>query len=107
MKPPTSMKHVRSEEHTSELQSHLNLVCRLLLVKKMHKSEDIDNIIAAAELGDEILPRPARHTDTPPQHPAECPPVLLLIFTRFFFFFKKTGPPRRPPLLPPRLPFLA
>src|SRR5260370_11344441 len=24
----------RSEEHTSELQSHLNLVCRLLLVKK-------------------------------------------------------------------------
>src|SRR4030066_1463363 len=23
----------RSEEHTSELQSHLNLVCRLLLVK--------------------------------------------------------------------------
>src|SRR5260370_14150738 len=24
----------RSEEHTSELQSHLNIVCRLLLVKK-------------------------------------------------------------------------
>src|SRR5260370_23063775 len=28
----------RSEEHTSELQSHLNLVCRLLLEKKkLHK----------------------------------------------------------------------
>src|SRR5260370_36648997 len=26
--------HARSEEHTSELQSHLNLVCRLLLEKK-------------------------------------------------------------------------
>src|SRR5256884_4206241 len=26
--------HVRSEEHTSELQSRLHLVCRLLLVKK-------------------------------------------------------------------------
>src|SRR5260370_15352855 len=26
--------YVRSEEHTSELQSHLNLVCRLLLEKK-------------------------------------------------------------------------
>src|SRR5260370_40930827 len=26
--------HPRSEEHTSELQSHLNLVCRLLLEKK-------------------------------------------------------------------------
>src|SRR5260370_15206482 len=28
---------VRSEEHTSELQSHLNLVCRLLLEKKKHR----------------------------------------------------------------------
>src|SRR5260370_32334838 len=28
------LDHVRSEEHTSELQSHLNLVCRLLLEKK-------------------------------------------------------------------------
>src|SRR5260370_1879950 len=27
-------RHGRSEEHTSELQSHLNLVCRLLLEKK-------------------------------------------------------------------------
>src|SRR5438477_9878414 len=31
---------VRSEEHTSELQSHVNLVCRLLLEKK--KSVGID-----------------------------------------------------------------
>src|SRR5260370_16104239 len=29
---------LRSEEHTSELQSHLNLVCRLLLEKKKKKS---------------------------------------------------------------------
>src|SRR5260370_30532375 len=28
------VKDARSEEHTSELQSHLNLVCRLLLEKK-------------------------------------------------------------------------
>src|SRR5260370_41389836 len=28
---------IRSEEHTSELQSHLNLVCRLLLEKKKKK----------------------------------------------------------------------
>src|SRR5260370_30427181 len=27
-------RRARSEEHTSELQSHLNLVCRLLLEKK-------------------------------------------------------------------------
>src|SRR5260370_11335269 len=29
-----SRSSMRSEEHTSELQSHLNLVCRLLLEKK-------------------------------------------------------------------------
>src|SRR5207237_10881759 len=29
----------RSEEHTSELQSHLNLVCRLLLEKKKKSSK--------------------------------------------------------------------
>src|SRR5260370_7591091 len=32
----------RSEEHTSELQSHLNLVCRLLLEKKK-KNNHINN----------------------------------------------------------------
>src|SRR5260370_13884870 len=33
---PKNRQHfrLRSEEHTSELQSHLNLVCRLLLEKK-------------------------------------------------------------------------
>src|SRR6266571_8414713 len=33
--PPSSAW--RSEEHTSELQSHVNLVCRLLLEKKKNK----------------------------------------------------------------------
>src|SRR5690242_20922504 len=31
---PTKLLGLRSEEHTSELQSHVNLVCRLLLEKK-------------------------------------------------------------------------
>src|SRR5260370_31695833 len=31
-RPPSALDF-RSEEHTSELQSHLNLVCHLLLVK--------------------------------------------------------------------------
>src|SRR6476661_9876052 len=31
---PRTCSPLRSEEHTSELQSHLNLVCRLLLEKK-------------------------------------------------------------------------
>src|SRR5260370_5758791 len=36
----------RSEEHTSELQSHLNLVCRLLLEKK-NKTNLTDLVIPA------------------------------------------------------------
>src|SRR5690242_18709234 len=31
---PRQERNARSEEHTSELQSHVNLVCRLLLEKK-------------------------------------------------------------------------
>src|SRR5690242_21330185 len=31
---PRLPRRLRSEEHTSELQSHVNLVCRLLLEKK-------------------------------------------------------------------------
>src|SRR5260370_23638838 len=34
----------RSEEHTSELQSHLNLVCRLLLEKKKQLKRCANNI---------------------------------------------------------------
>src|SRR5438034_9553833 len=34
---PNAAKHRRSEEHTSELQSHSDLVCRLLLEKKKKK----------------------------------------------------------------------
>src|SRR5690242_21314866 len=32
--PTFDTQNARSEEHTSELQSHVNLVCRLLLEKK-------------------------------------------------------------------------
>src|SRR5690242_21121746 len=35
---PVNARH-RSEEHTSELQSHVNLVCRLLLEKKKKKQK--------------------------------------------------------------------
>src|SRR5688572_31516587 len=33
-------EHIRSEEHTSELQSQSNLVCRLLLEKKNDKTDN-------------------------------------------------------------------
>src|SRR2546428_1948667 len=35
--PPHSRARERSEEHTSELQSRSDIVCRLLLEKKNHK----------------------------------------------------------------------
>src|SRR2546422_1691545 len=35
----TPIREVRSEEHTSELQSRLHLVCRLLLEKKKKKTK--------------------------------------------------------------------
>src|SRR5438477_12482834 len=36
---PLGRERRRSEEHTSELQSHVNLVCRLLLEKKKKKKK--------------------------------------------------------------------
>src|SRR5438477_5766348 len=38
------LEYLRSEEHTSELQSHVNLVCRLLLEKKKmhHECRDVN-----------------------------------------------------------------
>src|SRR5438034_9211252 len=36
---PTVLPPLRSEEHTSELQSHSDLVCRLLLEKKKKKNK--------------------------------------------------------------------
>src|SRR5260370_28538465 len=46
---PMFDQKLRSEEHTSELQSHLNLVCRLLLEKKKKKrkatTKSIDKLI--------------------------------------------------------------
>src|SRR5256886_13355893 len=44
----------RSEEHTSELQSQSNLVCRLLLEKK--KKTNIQPFLSSARL--DYLPRP-------------------------------------------------
>src|SRR5687768_18073561 len=39
VEPARHLDHLRSEEHTSELQSRLHLVCRLLLEKKKKKKK--------------------------------------------------------------------
>src|SRR5689334_23895474 len=38
---PDGFERIRSEEHTSELQSQFHLVCRLLLEKKKKKKKNI------------------------------------------------------------------
>src|SRR5687768_18493611 len=43
--PPERRSPARSEEHTSELQSRLHLVCRLLLEKKKKKQQKIVDVI--------------------------------------------------------------
>src|SRR5438034_7535686 len=43
LRPRRDLHDRRSEEHTSELQSHSDLVCRLLLEKKKRKQTDITN----------------------------------------------------------------
>src|SRR4051812_49929515 len=40
----------RSEEHTSELQSHVNIVCRLLLEKKKKTKKKDDGVLEINDL---------------------------------------------------------
>src|SRR5689334_23731706 len=47
---------MRSEEHTSELQSQFHLVCRLLLEKKKINT-DIGNRCVAVKINSELMPR--------------------------------------------------
>src|SRR2546430_13230268 len=77
----------RSEEHTSELQSQSNLVCRLLLEKK----NNIHLCIAALR----------RTTDPPPAPSGRalvCPSALVgRPLPRPAIFCTPTEPPRTPP----------
>src|ERR1039457_4922047 len=96
-------RHFRSEEHTSELQSPCNLVCRLLLEKKKKRWK-----IRWLEKST-IRLHPPPGTDH-----AHCAwvsgngaSVLILtcatyIYFRFFFFFLLSGPPPTSPFSPPR-----
>src|SRR5260370_5073282 len=52
----------QSEEHTSELQSHLNLVCRLLLEKKKHNHHHQEQFLATFRY--ELLPDDAGPAET-------------------------------------------
>src|SRR5262249_56461577 len=67
-----AMVAVRSEEHTSELQSLTNLVCRLLLEKKQHLRDLIEKDHAAVrELNLSSL-RPLRAGTGPTLESKQC-----------------------------------
>src|ERR1019366_2371618 len=92
---------MRSEEHTSELQSLTNLVCRLLLEKKKKNK--------TKQQEQNTKHRPP-HTPRTPRHVAthalsvsvSTPPLLCLVgfFFFFFFFFLMIRRPPKSPLFP-------
>src|SRR5437016_11811553 len=58
----------RSEEHTSELQSLTNLVCRLLLEKKKKQQYRTSLTQQSGHATTEDNAAPARSATTPPEH---------------------------------------
>src|SRR4029434_4404799 len=66
-------RSVRSEEHTSELQSHLNLVCRLLLEKK--KQHKHTTYYTPHYTYTHSYTATVQRTRTTPLHPCAPPPT--------------------------------
>src|ERR1022692_3998495 len=89
----------RSEEHTSELQSPCNLVCRLLLEKKKdHRGSRTDGVLYAALL---LWPRPGHgegRAHRGPRREGVLHAALLLWPLSFFFFFNDGPTPEIYPL---------
>src|SRR2546422_3814065 len=48
--PAQGPRQTRSEEHTSELQSRLHLVCRLLLEKKKQKTTKYNTVLTHTKI---------------------------------------------------------
>src|ERR1017187_4580421 len=96
----------RSEEHTSELQSPMYLVCRLLLEKKPHLvlRPEMHPLPMYSALHASKLPRPARPSHTTPM-PSSMPAPTATHVPLFCFFFNVRPTPEFSPLpLPDALP---
>src|SRR4029434_3638793 len=93
----------RSEEHTSELQSHLNIVCRLLLEKKTYKHIYTHTHIHTHKTYDSdtrISTKTRTLDDTIEQHAVE-----IDTHSFFFLFFLKHPHPHTFPSIPTHTPF--
>src|SRR6266571_3468852 len=86
----------RSEEHTSELQSHVNLVCRLLLEKKKPGSSEL-RVGRIRWLATAIPERSPYGPTVSAPHDGQTVPSALgggRRPARFFFFLMIRRPPR-------------
>src|ERR1039457_546258 len=98
---PALRRALRSEEHTSELQSPCNLVCRLLLEKKNTTQPGLRRHAArryAAGTTAITFPRRASLLPWSPRTTSFC---VSALFRWLFFFFLKGGPPTNTSLFPP------
>src|SRR4051795_10737141 len=92
----------RSEEHTSELQSHSHLVCRLLLEKnKKYAVPRSYGLVGAEYHVTRAWTLSARLADLVCSPPLP-PPLFYPGVSPLFFFFKGGAPPETHPLPPPR-----
>src|SRR3989344_2898974 len=90
----------RSEEHTSELQSHVNLVCRLLLEKKVAASARVDARLLYASLrfsGSDRAMRASIHEVPPGSTPRSLLQKLGPVEDIFFKITRAAGCSRLPP----------
>src|SRR3954463_4021884 len=89
------MPYHRSEEHTSELQSHDNLVCRLLLEKKT-KTADIIQLLHALCQDNSVMLNtfPTLHLPCCVLSLITFNHVYACLFSYFFFFLMIRRPPR-------------
>src|SRR3954462_4853918 len=99
----------RSEEHTSELQSHDNLVCRLLLEKKKKQELRMWGWGAEEGMSCSVRSAPASSLGRRRRTPAWCPSRRPCASSGcFFFFFNDTATPEIYPLsLPDAFPIWA
>src|SRR6516225_8815589 len=93
-------RHSRSEEHTSELQSHVKLVCRLLLEKKKRITLLVPLVEKRTAVAISAFAL-AHGSNLCPLTVILLSP-LFLVYLLFFFFFLMIRRPPRSTLFPTR-----